>query len=88
MTFFLEANDINNENKKHSTLLAICSMKTLSILKSLVYPSKPSEKPFKDIVEILSQHFSLKVSEIYCICKFQKRIQHSGESLTDCITDL
>ena len=88
VTFFLEANDINDENKKRATLLAVCGMKTLSILKSLVYPSKPSDTPFKDIVEILSQHFSPKASEIYCRFKFQKRIQRSGESLTDYITDL
>lgn len=86
--FFFEANDITADAKKRATLLAVCGIKTLSILRSLLTPNKPSDKTFDEIVTLLTNHFSPKASEIYCRFIFHKRVQKSNESLTDYITDL
>ena len=55
--YFLEANNIKDKKEHRIMLLAMCDMKTLSILKSFVNPNKSSEIIFTNTETILSDHF-------------------------------
>ncbi|GBN90690.1 hypothetical protein AVEN_114012-1 [Araneus ventricosus] len=39
LKFFLEANEITNAEKKRGVLLAVCGIKTLGVLRSLLAPA-------------------------------------------------
>lgn len=88
LKFYCEANSIVDETKKRATLLAVCGIKTLGIVRSLVSPASPADKSFDELVSLLKNHFTPKPSEIYSRFQFHKRVQRSDEGITAYVTEL
>ena len=81
---FVLANEIE-EDKRVVVLLSVVGAKTYGLLRSLIAPDKPGEKDYKDIVDALQGHFSLKPLAIAERYRFHKRDQQEGESVTQYI---
>ena len=81
-TLFFEANEITNENKQKAILLSSIGADTYNLLKSLLMPVKPIEKPLQDIIEVLKVHQNPKPNMIAERFKFNTRDRKEGESLT------
>ena len=76
-----EANKIDDGDRKRAVFLCVIGATTYRTLRSLVAPAKPGEKPFQDLVTVLSDHFSPKLSEIVQQFKFHTRTRKPGESI-------
>ena len=64
------------EDKRGSILLTCVGAKTYELLKSLTAPAKPSEKSYKEIVNIVKNHLSPKALVTGERCRFWKRNQN------------
>lgn len=87
MELYFAANDIKDE-KKVPVLLSAVGGKTYALLRSLVTPTAPKDKSFKDISDALKEHFEskpIKVAERYY---FRRRVQAPGESIAEFVAEL
>lgn len=67
MELYFATNDIKDE-KKVPVLLSAIGAKTYVLLRSLVTPTAPKDKSFKDISDALKEHFEpkpIKAAERY-----------------------
>ena len=102
LDFYFIANDLgeivpteNNEDavaarleKRKSILLSVIGPDTYSLLRTLCAPTRPAEKTFKEITDILKEHFSPKPSEVVCRFKFHTRTRQQGESVAAFMSEL
>ena len=64
---FFEANDITGDGKaakRHATFLSVIGPAPYQLLRSLLSPTKPTEKTFEELVAVLSGHYSPPPSEV------------------------
>ena len=81
------ANDVKDE-KKVAVLLSFVGAKTYNLLRSLTAPAKPSEKTFKENVDLLKGHLNPKPLVIAERYRFHKRDQQKNESIAEYIAEL
>ena len=81
---------VNNvpEDKKAASLLTLMGGKMYALLKSLTTPTKPTEMPFKDIVEVMGKHLTPKPLVIAERHKFHKCNQEEGQSIREFLAKL
>ncbi|XP_041353245.1 uncharacterized protein LOC121371430 isoform X2 [Gigantopelta aegis] len=79
---YFNANSIDN-NKKVSTLLCLIGGNTYTILRNLLAPEKPTDKTYKQLIDVLATHFSPKPLVIAERFRFRKRNQEHKETVTD-----
>ena len=84
--FFL-ANVIPDE-RKAPVFLSLSGRKIYQLLKNLTAPQLPKEKTYKELTEILENHFRPKVNITTERYRFQSRKQGSGESIHDYVSAL
>jgi len=64
---FFVANEITGEakaEKRRATFLLVVGHSSYTLLRSLIAPAKPAEKTFKELVEVLSKHYSPQPTEM------------------------
>ena len=64
LEFFLIANKVTDNALKRATLLSVIGPRTFKLLRNLITPAKPGDKTYAELVEVLTDHFSPKQSEI------------------------
>ena len=64
LEFFLITNKVTEDEMKHATLLSVIRPRTFKLLQNLLTPEKPGDKLYDDLVKVLTDHFSVKPSEI------------------------
>ena len=79
---YFTANDVSSADKKRAILLTVCGSATYQLLKSLIQPSKPSDKPYDELIETLTRHYSPKPSPIIQRYKFHTRNRRPSESVS------
>ncbi|XP_061909872.1 uncharacterized protein K02A2.6-like [Entelurus aequoreus] len=79
--YFVAANGID-DGKIVPTFLSVIGPKTFTLLRSILQPEKPGSKTYKNIVDILTKHFSPKPLVIAERFRFHRRHQEEGESVT------
>ncbi|XP_064465106.1 uncharacterized protein LOC135376521 [Ornithodoros turicata] len=79
---YLNVNRIEDDNKVDA-VVSIIGPKTYALLKSLKSPDAPSKKKFKEILQLLREHYTPKPSVIGERAKFHRRTQLDGESIKD-----
>ena len=70
LEFFLIVNKVTEEEMKRATLLSVIGPRTFKLVRNLLTPEKPGDKPYADLVKVLTDHFSQKPSEIVKRAKF------------------
>ena len=88
LEFFLIANKVAEEEMKRATLLSVIGPRTFKLLRNLLTPEKPGDKPYADLVKVLTDHFNLKPSEIVQRGKFYGRSRKPGESIATFVAEL
>ena len=88
LKFFLIANKVTEEEMKRATLLSVISLRTFKSLRNLLTPEKPGDKPYADLVKVLTDHFSPKPSKIVQRAKFYRRSRKPGESIATFVAEL
>ena len=88
LEFFLIANKVTEEEMKRATLLSVIGPRTFKLLRNLLTPEKPGDKPFANLVKVLTYHFGLKPSKIVQRAKFYGRSRKPGESIVTFVAEL
>lgn len=85
-TFFM----INRveENMKTAYFIGIAGSEVYKTLKSLCAPTLPSKLPFDSVMTVLEKHYAPKVNLRAERFKFQRAVQHSGESVNEFLVRL
>jgi len=68
-------------DKKQAVLISVMGSDAYELPQSLISPSKPSEKSFAQIVEVLKDHYNPQPSEIMQKFHFNSRMRKSGEKV-------
>ena len=85
---FFAANDITDGSKKKSALLAVIGPTTYGLLRNLVSPDKPGDKPYEDLVKILKDHFNPTPSETVQRSRFNSRFRKVDETVATFVAEL
>ncbi len=85
---FFAANGITDTGRQRSILLSEVGPATYALISSLVSPSKPGEKTFNELVDLLKVHLNPEPSEIVERYKFRTRIRRSNETVTQFVAEL
>ena len=86
--YFTANPEIVEAEQKRAILLSSCGSKTYRLIRNLVAPTKPGDKTFAEIVEIVQNHHHPKPSAIVQRFKFNSRCRQSGESIATFMSEL
>ena len=78
---YFEANAVTEQGQKRAILLSACGATPFQLIRSLVAPTKPGEKAYGDIVQLVANHHNPKPSVIVQRIKFNCRVRVSEESI-------
>ena len=67
---------------------SVSGSKTYKLIRNLAMPGKPSDKTFKEIVELVQNHKNPKPSAIVQRFKFNTRFRKPGESIASYVAEL
>ena len=85
---FFVTNEIVNAERKKAVFLTTLGTKTYHLLRSILQPSKPTDKTLPQCVKALNDHFKPQTSEIIKRFKFNTRNQKEGESIVKYVAEL
>ena len=88
MEYYFLANEITSTEQRQAVLLSAMGAKAYKILRNLITPATPSDKSFKELVDVMKKHFCPPPSEIVQRFKFNTRMRQSGESVANYIAKL
>ena len=74
--------------KQRAVLLTGCGGDTYQLIRSLVFPAKPTERTFSEIVELVHDHLLPAPSSIVQRFKFFCRSQQDSESVSQFVAEL
>ena len=72
---FFVANEIKEDGKKRAVLLSVCGTASYQLIRSLVAPSKPTDKSVDEIMKLVKDHLTPQPSSIVQRFKFNSRSQ-------------
>ena len=81
LQFYFIVNDTDTAEKQRAVLLTVCGPETYTLACNLVAPEKPSAEMFDELVKLLTDHYSPKLSIIIQLYKFHSRSRRAGESV-------
>ena len=88
LELYFDANGIDGNDKKRACLLTLMGPRTYGLLRSLLSPARPSERPYDDIIGVLTNHLMPKRKVIGERFRFYKRDQLSGETINDYVVEI
>ena len=85
---YLDANNITNEEQRRAVFLSTCGASTYQLIRSLVAPSKPTDKALDELYGIVKEHLAPAPSSIMQRYTFNARSQKEGESVAEFVAEL
>ena len=85
---FFVANKITEGQRKKAVLLTVIGSKAYGLLRNLLSPSKPAEKEFDEIVQVMQNHLNPRPLIIAERFKFHRRNQGENESVAQNMGEL
>ena len=67
--------------KRRAIFLSALGASTFGLLEDLIAPSAVDEKPYKDLVKVLCDHFEPQQSEIVARFRFHSNLRDAGENV-------
>ena len=86
--FYINANDITQDDKKRDILITVIGASQFRLLKDLAAPKELKSLKFKDICALLRSHYEPKLPKYLYRAKFESRIRQQNESINDFIAAL
>src|SRR5258705_8234455 len=86
-SFFFVANGTKDAHKL-AVLLSVVGPEVFRTIRSVIAPTRLDSLSYPDVVERMRTHFSPAPSFIVQRCRFHRRLQLPGESITDYLTNL
>ena len=88
LEFYFMANDIESDNKKKAIFLSSVGPDTFRLIRDLCTPSRPNDKTFPEICDLLKQHVSPDPNIIVERCAFYGRSRKESESVAEFVAQL
>ena len=88
MDYFFTANGITDEERKQAIMLTTIGPESYKTLRSLIAPTKPGEKSYRELADKMKPHYSPAPSEIVQRFKFNSRFHNPGESVSTFVSEL
>ena len=85
---FLLANGIDDDRKKVAVFVTVIGAKAYALLRNLVARTKPYEKRYEELVEVMQAHLKPKPLTIAERFKFNRRKQQEGETIAQFLAEL
>ena len=85
---YFAANDMRNAEKQCAVLLSSVGSSIYQLMKSLLAPTKPSEKTFDELVRLVQDHYQPPPSESVQRYRFNIRLRKQGESIAAYVAEL
>ena len=85
---YFVGNDVTAPEKKRALLLSTCGATTYMLIRNLVAPEKPTSRSFRELVELVQQHYQLKPSVMVEQFKFHTCQRQQGEWITTFVARL
>ena len=82
LAFYFIAN-ATKETQKLAVLLSVVGPETFRTIRSVVAPAKLETLTYSDVVVRMGVHFNPTPSHIVQRCRFHRRLQVQGESITE-----
>ena len=77
-----------DDTLKRATLLSVIGPRTFKLLTNLITPAKPGDKTYTELVEVLTDYFIPKQSEIVQRSKFYSHLRKPGENMLSYVPEL
>ena len=81
LEFYFTANGVDTPEKQRAVLLSVCGPETYGLIRSLVAPDKPGSRSFKELVDLVRDHYHPKPSAIVSRFKFTSCVRNHGETV-------
>ena len=88
LNHYFIANDVADEGKKRSILLAACGSSTYKLIRSLVEVGQLATTPYSEITKLVAGYYQPIPSEIVQRYKFNTRVRASGELIATYVAAL
>ena len=89
MDHYFEANEIESNDKKRSIFLSVIGAKTYKLLlRGLIRPEVPSKLSYRELTEVIKDHYVPKPSVIVQRYKFNTRVRANDESISTFMAEL
>ena len=75
---FFMANDVESPERKRAILLTVMGPKCYKLLRSLIAPSEPNDRTYKELVDALQEHHDPTPSETVQRFLFNSRVRQPG----------
>ena len=85
---YFEANEIESNDKKRSIFLSVIGAKTYKLLRGLIRPEVPSKLSYRELTEVIKDHYVPKPSVIVQRYKFNTRVRANDESISTFMAEL
>src|SRR5258705_10123976 len=87
LNFYFVANS-TKDGQKLAVLLSVVGAECFRIIRSVLAPDRLDALSFSEVVRRMAAHFNPTPSAIVQRCRFHRRRQLNGESITDYVTHL
>ena len=88
LEFFFEANRISDESQRKAILLSSCGITTYKLFKRLTTPSKPGDKSFDELKQLMLHHQNPRPNMTAERLKFSSRVRNASESVSMFVAEL
>ena len=88
LEFYFLANDISDDGKKKAIFLSSVGAETFKLVKDLCTPTKPFEKTFTELCDLMKEHLNPEPNVIVERCRFHSRSRKDGESVAEFVAEL
>ncbi|PIK47354.1 hypothetical protein BSL78_15770 [Apostichopus japonicus] len=88
MGHFFNANAIKDKSQKKSIMLNSIGSDSYKLLRNLCAPKKPGEQSYKNLVDLLANHYHPYPSVIVQRCMFNSRFWLPSESVATFVSEL
>lgn len=78
LSFYCEANAVEEPSKKRALLLTLCGPKTYEVVRALVAPRTPANVSFDELMAQLQKQFDPRPSELFSRAKFKEETNNPG----------
>ena len=85
---FFMASNVESSERKRTILLIVMGPKCYKPLRSLIVPSEPNDRTYKELVDALQEHHDPTPSETVQQFWFNSRVRQPGESVSMYVSQL
>ena len=82
LDFYFEANGVEDHDRERAILPSVSGVEIFKLMSNLVSPNSPKDYTFKELVELIAEHYQPKKSAAIHRFTFNSRTRNPGETVS------